>query len=98
MIPTRTRRKIYTSLYRTNLYKEDSIMDDLLVNLRNNIRILRTAAGETQAGLGRVLFVDRKTVSSYESGRTVPDLLTLIRIADHYDISVDDLLRKEINM
>ncbi|MBQ4383131.1 MAG: helix-turn-helix transcriptional regulator [Firmicutes bacterium] len=71
-------------------------MDDLLVNLRNNIRILRVAAGETQAALGRVLFVDRKTVSSYESGRTVPDLLTLIRIADHYCISVDDLLRKDL--
>ena len=73
-------------------------MDDVLLLLRKNLRALRLAAGETQALLAWILHVDRKTISSYENGRTTPDLVTLIRIADHYHVTVDDLLRRELKV
>lgn len=63
------------------------------VYLKENLKTLRIAAGETQEQLGRLLKYNRKTVSSYENGRTVPDLETILRIADHYGVTVDDLLR-----
>ncbi len=51
-------------------------------DIGKNIRDLRCAAGMTQEQLAEKLFVTRQTVSSYETGRTRPDLDMLPRIAD----------------
>ncbi len=51
-------------------------------DIGKNIKDLRCAAGMTQEQLAEKLFVTRQTVSSYETGRTRPDLDMLPRIAD----------------
>lgn len=50
-------------------------------NVGRNIRTLRTRAGVTQDQLAEKLFVSRQTVSNYETGRSQPDLDTLVRLA-----------------
>ena len=60
--------------------------------LGQNIRALRTAYGETQLQLGEAIHVAPNTVSSYETGRTNPDLTV---IANHYGVSVDELLQSD---
>ena len=65
-------------------------------NMKNNIRALRTTYGESQAELGKILGFDRKTISSYENGRTVPDPETVNRIAAHFGVTVDDLMKSEL--
>lgn len=37
--------------------------------------------------------VSRKTVSSWENNRTFPDIYTLLKISEIYDISINDLLK-----
>ncbi len=66
-------------------------------NMNNNIRTLRIAYGESQAELGRFLGFDRKTISSYENGRTVPDPETVNRIAAHFGVTVDELMKSELS-
>jgi transcriptional regulator with XRE-family HTH domain len=57
-----------------------------------NLKLLRQAKGMTQADVAGVISVTRQTVSSYESGRTQPDLETLTRLADVYQVDLRDVL------
>lgn len=50
-------------------------------NVGRNIRTLRTRAGITQDQLAETLFVSRQTISNYETGRSQPDVDTLVRLA-----------------
>lgn len=60
--------------------------------LAQNIKVLRTKANETQKDLAEFLAVSEMTISRYESGDNEPDLSKLVSIAEHFDVTVDDLL------
>jgi len=66
-----------------------------MLNLSKNIRFYRKAENMTQAQLAERLGVGRTTVGEYEAGRNEPDVETLIRIADIFDITLDELLGRE---
>lgn len=57
-----------------------------------NIATYRKRAGLTQAALGEKLNYSDKAVSKWERGESVPDVLTLMDMADHFGIPVADLL------
>jgi len=52
----------------------------------------------TQEQLGKELSVSRSAVSSWEVGRNYPDLETIVIISDLFGISLDQLLREDIQM
>ncbi|MBO4687504.1 MAG: helix-turn-helix transcriptional regulator [Clostridiales bacterium] len=66
-------------------------MDDE-IRLGTNIRSLRKAYGETQEQLGAVLNVEKTTVSNYENGMRKPDGEMIAKIANHYMVSVEELV------
>ena len=51
-------------------------------DIGKNIRDLRAARGLTQEELAGALFVTRQTVSNYETGRTRPDVDTIVRMGE----------------
>ena len=53
---------------------------------------LRTEKGLSQQRLADLLFVDRSTVASWETGRRVPDAVTMRRISDSLGVDVSILL------
>ena len=57
------------------------------------LKSLRVAKGLTQIELAEYLNVSNKTVSKWESGVGIPELSTLVILADFYDVTVDDILR-----
>ena len=57
-----------------------------------NIAAYRKRAGLTQAGLAEKLNYSDKAVSKWERGESIPDVLTLMQLAEQFDISVGDLL------
>lgn len=57
-----------------------------------NIGAYRKRQGMTQAGLAEKLNYSDKAVSKWERGESVPDVLTLMQIAELFDITVDELL------
>lgn len=59
------------------------------------IKKTRTDENMTQEEYGDRFGVTRKTVSSWENGRSVPDLQLLINICDSYNLSLDMLLRED---
>lgn len=54
-------------------------------NVGDKIREYREKAGISQKKLGLALGLSDKAVSAYESGRTLPPLETLYRIAEELD-------------
>lgn len=56
---------------------------------------LRKANGYTQADVAEKLNISNRTLSSWETDRTLPDVLMLPAIADLYGVTVDELLRGE---
>ena len=65
--------------------------------LGNNIRCLRTAYGETQEELGFVIGVEKTTISQYENGKREPNRDVLGAIAEHYVISVEELMQCDLS-
>lgn len=59
------------------------------------IKHTRTTSNMTQEEYGQKLGVSRQTVSSWENGRSMPDLQMLIDICNIYHISLDKLLNED---
>ena len=55
------------------------------------LKELRLTHGETQRDLANAIEVGRTTISEYESGKIVPKQEGLLRIANHFNVSVDYL-------
>ena len=69
-------------------------MDDEKVKhqIGANISAYRKRAGLTQAGLAEKLNYSDKAVSKWERGESVPDVITLMQLAEQFEITVNDLL------
>lgn len=65
------------------------------MELKERLKQKRTEAGYTQKELAEILHVSRQTISSWEVGRTYPDLELLIAISDLYETPLDDLLKED---
>lgn len=59
-----------------------------MTNIGEKIKEFRIKNNLTQTELGDKLFVSDKTISSYESGRTLPDINTLIEISNVLNVSI----------
>ena len=61
-----------------------------------NLQFIRARAGVTQEQLAEQLEVSRQSVSKWESGASFPEMDTLLRICDLYDVNLDTLLRGSV--
>ncbi len=66
--------------------------EKLKVQIGTNISNLRKRQGFTQAMLGEKLNYSDKAVSKWERGESMPDILTLVSIAEVLGVTVDDLI------
>lgn len=61
-----------------------------------NLQFLRQQHAVTQEQLAEQLSVSRQSVSKWESGASFPEMETLLRICDLYDVNLDALLRGDL--
>ena len=67
--------------------------DEKLKNqLGSNLVMYRKRSGLTQAKLAEQLNYSDKAVSKWERGESMPDVLTLVQLAELFGVKVDDLL------
>ena len=64
------------------------------MTLSGKIYLLRTRRELSQEDLAAALGVSRQSVSKWETGQSVPDLDKIIRMADLFGVSVDELVRE----
>ena len=67
-------------------------LDELRADLALNLKAIRKAKGLAQERLALDAGVDRTVVSKIERGVTNPSLEILLRIANHLDVHVGQLL------
>lgn len=60
-----------------------------------NLATLRKQRGLSQLKLASEIGLARNTICQYESGSRIPDVSTLVHIADYFGVSVDYLLGHE---
>lgn len=65
------------------------------MNLGENIYRLRTQKNMSQGDLADALEVSRQSVSKWENNSAVPELEKLIRIAQIFEVSLDELVSAE---
>lgn len=62
------------------------------IQLAINLRRLRLDHNYTQQQLGKMLNLSRQAYSNYETGKRIPDIDLLIRIADIYGVKLEQLI------
>ena len=67
--------------------------DRIKARIGTNIAERRKRAGLTQAGLAERLNYSDKAISKWERGESVPDVLTMMQLAELFGVRVDDLLQ-----
>ena len=62
----------------------------------NRIREERERLGLPQEELARQIFVSRQTVSNWETGKTYPDVQSLLLLSNLFKVSVDSLVKGDV--
>lgn len=76
-----------------NDYGEDKDMNNL--NIAGNIARLRQSRKLTQAELADFLGVTKGSVSKWENGQSMPDILILPQLAAYFNVTIDELIGYE---
>lgn len=66
--------------------------------ISKRLKELRTANGFSQEKLAELLDVSRQTISSWENEKSYPDVHNLIMLCDIYSVSLDDLMKGDIEI
>ena len=61
----------------------------------DNIRVLRKKNGLLKKDLADQLNITRQALSNYEVGKRIPDIFELIRMAEIFKVSVDEIIGRE---
>ena len=67
--------------------------EKIKAQIGSNIADRRKRAGLTQAGLAERLNYSDKAISKWERGESIPDVLTMMQLAQLFGVRVDDLLQ-----
>lgn len=65
------------------------------LKIADNIRFFRKANNLTQEELSKQLGGSKNLVSNYENGISTSDIYTLVKLADIFDITLDELVGRE---
>ena len=66
------------------------------MEIGGRIRELRTAHGMSQDDLAARVYVSRQTISSWENGKTYPDVQSLLLLSEIFGASVDSLIKGDV--
>ena len=73
------------------------VMNNMYEILSDNLTRLRKSRNLTQAEFADIIKYSDKSVSKWETGMSVPNLETLVEIADFYGMTLDDLVKKPVD-
>ena len=68
------------------------------MKLGQTIISIRKERKMTQEEFARIFHVTRQTVSNWENEKSYPDLETLVRISEEFQVSLDAMLKEDVQM
>ena len=63
------------------------------MRIADKIKNARIQKGYTQEQVAEKLLVSRQTVSNWENGKSLPDIISIIRMSDLYELSLDEMMK-----
>lgn len=66
------------------------------MELPQQLRANRERLGLTQEDVAQRIFVSRQTVSSWETGKTYPDVQSLLLLSNLFGVSIDSLVKGDV--
>lgn len=67
-------------------------------HIGNNIKKIRSIKKLSQSGFADLFGLTRASIGAYEEGRADPKIDTIKQIADHFGLSLDQLITKELTV
>lgn len=67
------------------------------MDIGNQIRERRARLGLSQDELAQRLYVSRVTISHWETGKTLPDVQSMLLLANLFDTTIDELVRGDVD-
>lgn len=68
------------------------------MEIGSKLKNARTKAGLTQEKVAEEILVSRQTISNWENEKSYPDIISVIKLSDLYNISLDILLKGDEDM
>ncbi len=65
--------------------------------ITKNLNYLRKKKKISQQALADAMEIPRTTLGDYERGKTEPNLAMLVKLADYFEVKVDDLIRADLS-
>lgn len=66
------------------------------MELPAQLKANRERLGFSQEALAKRIYVSRQTISNWETGKTYPDAQSLLLLSNLFDVSVDELLKGDV--
>ncbi len=68
------------------------------MEIEKKLKDARVKAGLTQEQVADKIMVSRQTISNWENGKSLPDIVSIMNLSDLYQISLDELLKGDQKM
>jgi transcriptional regulator with XRE-family HTH domain len=68
------------------------------MEIEKKLKEARTNVGLTQEQVAEKIMVSRQTISNWENGKSLPDIVSILNLSDLYQISLDELLKGDTKM
>lgn len=68
------------------------------MNIGRKLKEARMKMKFTQEMTAELLDVSRQTISNWENEKAIPDIISVIKLSEIYDMSLDDLLKGDEDM
>lgn len=68
------------------------------MNIGRKLKEARMKMKFTQEMTSELLHVSRQTISNWENEKAIPDIISVIKLSEIYDMSLDDLLKGDEDM
>ena len=62
------------------------------------LKTYRKKMNLSQDDLAVIVYVSRQTISNWETGKSYPDLKSLLLLSDYFDVSLDELVKGDLQM
>ena len=63
------------------------------MRIADKIKNARIQKGYTQEQVAEELLVTRQTISNWENGKSLPDIISIIKMSELYEISLDEMMK-----
>lgn len=68
------------------------------MKVADKIREARIQKGYSQQQAADSLYVSRQTVSNWENDKSLPDIVSILKMSELYDVSLDILLKGDVKL